>query len=98
MKKTVAVFLIAFVCTTQFSFNLESTKLSFTKIPNDFTSDGCSLFPDGDYLHCCVAHDEKYFFGGTWRQRLEADKDFYRCVKTTKPDLYHDVLARIMWI
>ena len=36
----------------------------------DFTSDGCSLFPDGDikdralWCDCCLAHDISYWRGG----------------------------------
>nr|WP_237057534.1 FAD-binding oxidoreductase [Microbulbifer sediminum] len=51
-----------------------------------FTSDDCSLFPDGTYeadtlwLDCCRAHDLAYWQGGTYRQRLEADRELEACV------------------
>ena len=51
-----------------------------------FTTDGCSLFPDGDlkdnerWLNCCVEHDRSYWRGGTWDQRLQADRDLQHCV------------------
>ena len=52
-----------------------------------FTSDGCSSFPDGTleqgelWLQCCTAHDYAYWQGGTYDQRLEADKALQMCVK-----------------
>lgn len=51
-----------------------------------FTSDGCSAFPEGTpdqkqlWLHCCTAHDLAYWRGGTYAQRLEADKELRQCV------------------
>ena len=51
-----------------------------------FTSDGCSSFPDGTlehndlWLECCVAHDYAYWRGGSYRERLEADKALDECV------------------
>ena len=46
-----------------------------------FTSDGCSVFPDGTisqsrkWLKCCVEHDKAYWLGGTYAERLAADDD-----------------------
>ncbi len=53
-----------------------------------FTSDGCSLFPDGTlsqqnlWLDCCIQHDLDYWKGGTRAERLAADKALERCVET----------------
>jgi len=51
-----------------------------------FTTDGCSLFPDG-YINdrelwqaCCIQHDMAYWQGGTWQQRLDADRQLKACV------------------
>ncbi|MGK0309304.1 MAG: hypothetical protein ACJAT5_000371 [Lentimonas sp.] len=52
----------------------------------DFTSDGCSLFPDRslieniDWCECCLEHDVAYWQGGTKAQRLEADEKLRDCV------------------
>ncbi len=52
-----------------------------------FTTDGCSEFPNGTpqqkdlWLHCCVAHDKKYWAGGTYDERLQADRELRACVK-----------------
>lgn len=61
----------------------------------DFTSDGCSLFPDRslidakDWCACCVEHDIAYWQGGTAEQRLAADEKLRACVleKTGDPVL-----------
>ncbi|WP_415635988.1 hypothetical protein [Pseudoalteromonas distincta] len=51
-----------------------------------FTSDGCSSFPDGTIQHkklwlaCCTAHDYAYWQGGTYKERLKADKVLQHCV------------------
>ena len=55
-------------------------------ILSDFTSDGCSLFPDrslienSDWCECCLEHDIAYWQGGTKAQRLEADQKLRDCV------------------
>jgi hypothetical protein len=54
-----------------------------------FTTDGCSHFPEGTrdepelWLHCCVQHDLKYWAGGSWMDRLHADRALYQCVSDT---------------
>ena len=48
--------------------------------PSEFTTDGCSVFPDGQWQHCCVRHDKKYWCGGSSAERLEADDVFGACV------------------
>jgi hypothetical protein len=51
-----------------------------------FSSDGCSGFPDGTlsqkklWLDCCTTHDLAYWKGGTYENRLQADKDLKYCV------------------
>lgn len=51
-----------------------------------FTSDGCSVFPDGTlsertlWLSCCTAHDYAYWQGGTYGRRREADETLKQCV------------------
>jgi len=52
----------------------------------DFTTDGCSLFPDGSpvqkelWCDCCVAHDMAYWRGGTRDERQQADQTLHDCV------------------
>ena len=61
-----------------------------------FSSDGCSLFPDGTWSHCCYTHDLTYWKGGTSAQRQEADLVLRQCVEqtghsTTASLMYHGV-------
>jgi hypothetical protein len=62
-----------------------------------FTSDGCSLFPDGDWGGCCYNHDLAYWRGGSWRQRAKADRDLRYCV-ASKGGFWYGVLSWLMWV
>ncbi|WP_439133273.1 FAD-binding oxidoreductase [Pseudomaricurvus sp.] len=51
-----------------------------------FTSDGCSIFPNGTledqklWLTCCQKHDYDYWKGGTETERLASDEALRQCV------------------
>ncbi len=67
-----------------------------------FTSDGCSVFPDGTWqqqqlwLPCCVAHDLAYWQGGTEAQRLAADEAMQQCVSSIgEPEIASVMLAGV---
>lgn len=67
-----------------------------------FTTDGCSAFPNGTpsdrelWLDCCVAHDFAYWKGGTYAERLAADRELEHCVANQgKPDLGRLMLAGV---
>lgn len=53
---------------------------------NQFTSDGCSLFPNGTlndrsrWCDCCFNHDIAYWRGGSEDERKDADKALRACV------------------
>ena len=53
---------------------------------NEFTSDGCSLFPDGTlkdgklWCDCCFNHDMAYWRGGSADERNQADRALRECV------------------
>ena len=63
-----------------------------------FTTDGCSLFPNGNpqhkslWLQCCIQHDMAYWKGGTRPERLAADLALEQCVN----NLGEPEIARIM--
>ena len=68
---------------------------------HDFTSDGCSLFPDGSlkdralWCDCCLNHDLAYWRGGTRQDRKRADEALRACVlvrtkNKTLSDLMYD--------
>jgi len=67
-----------------------------------FTSDGCSAFPDGTFsqnelwLSCCTAHDYAYWQGGTFDERVIADKKLQQCVaKVGQPEIAALMLAGV---
>lgn len=54
---------------------------------HDFTSDGCSMSPDGvfvfiktEFVPCCVQHDVAYWQGGTAQEKLTADQNLRTCI------------------
>jgi hypothetical protein len=52
----------------------------------DFSTDGCSHFPDGTlsnpklWCACCITHDKAYWQGGTFQQKRKADKQLRQCI------------------
>lgn len=56
------------------------------RVLRDFTTDSCSLFPDGAdqgpqcWADCCVVHDGAYWRGGTAQERRQADQALRECV------------------
>ena len=48
--------------------------------PHDFTTDGCSAWPDDGYRACCIAHDLRYWCGGSPEDRKAADRELRQCV------------------
>ncbi len=92
------IFILLLLCLFSLSALAQSSSDSATKtVPADFKSDGCSLFPDGDYRNCCVAHDKAYYVGGSWRERRRADNKLYKCVADIK-GFQHKIIAPMMWI
>ena len=87
----------ALTCLLSAPVDAEGAKRSPAAVPEDFKSDGCSLFPDGDYRHCCVEHDKAYYLGGSWRRRLNADNHLFKCV-AGKGGIHHKVVAPLMWV
>ncbi len=64
-----------------------------------FTSDGCSLFPDGTpkdrakWCECCLLHDIAYWQGGSEEDRNKADRVFRDClVERTKDTTLADAM------
>lgn len=48
--------------------------------PHPFTTDGCSMWPNGTWTECCVAHDIAYWCGGSSEEREHADEALRQCV------------------
>ena len=61
--------------------------------PSEFSTDGCSLWPDSVWVECCVIHDTVYWIGGTSEERIQADRELKQCVSSTG----HPVIGSIMY-
>lgn len=68
-----------------------------SEVPPDFKSDGCTYFPDGNYRDCCVAHDNDYYKGGSWKERRRSDNRLYSCVRN-KSGWKNKIIAPMMWV
>jgi hypothetical protein len=93
IKSMHIIFIVIFLCVS-FTVNAENIK--------PFTSDGCSVFPDGTFdqkelwLACCTNHDYAYWQGGTYQKRLIADKQLRQCVaKVGEPQIASLMLAGV---
>ncbi|MDH3360245.1 MAG: hypothetical protein OEL55_05175, partial [Desulfobulbaceae bacterium] len=67
-----------------------------------FTTDACSAFPNGTLEHqslwseCCIKHDLAYWQGGTYHERLAADKSLEQCVaRVGEPEIARLMLAGV---
>lgn len=67
-------------------------------MPADFRSDNCTLFPNGNYADCCVAHDKDYYFGGSLKERRASDRRLRECVRSKGKGWKHQFLADLMYI
>lgn len=83
-------------------FNLSGCRSSGPKFIAPFATDGCSDFPDGTPLHknlwhkCCTAHDLKYWAGGTFDERYQADLELRACVSSVgEPAIAELMLAGV---
>lgn len=86
--------IIFIICVAAVLANAETIK--------PFTSDGCSSFPDGTFeqktlwLSCCTEHDYAYWQGGTYEERLAADRELRHCVfKIGEPYIADIMLAGV---
>lgn len=99
MNKIVTAFFVMLACCSIAAVNASAqvkTDRSQTN-PREFQSDGCTLFPDGDYRNCCVEHDRAYFAGGPIKERRRADNRLYRCVASSGGQ-NKKFIASMMWI
>lgn len=61
-----------------------------------FESDGCSLWPDGDWGDCCEGHDMDYWCGGSYVDRLRSDARLASCVARGR--WYRWLLGGVMFL
>jgi len=67
-----------------------------------FTTDGCSIFPDGSiqqqslWVNCCIRHDLAYWKGGSYEDKLAADQTLSSCVaEVGEPEIAQIMLAGV---
>ncbi len=58
-----------------------------------YTTDGCSMFIDGDYRECCEAHDKAYWQWGRLYKKLVADALLYACIA----EKWHNIRENFMF-
>ncbi len=82
MKYAVTLLVLLFLlssCATQLSIK-------------PFESDGCSSCPDGNWMDCCEVHDLAYWKGGTMKERWDADRALFSCVRQRTNFLWASVM------
>ena len=98
MKKIFALFFVILLFSVGlFAQKTQTPANDAKKIPAEYRSDNCTFFPDCDYADCCVEHDRTYYLGGTSKERWQADKKLYKCVKAKK-GFHHKIIAPIMFV
>ena len=97
MKRVLLTISLLFLFSLSALAQKEASNNAAETVPATFKSDGCSLFPDGKYLDCCVEHDKSYYNGGSWTQRWRADKKLFKCV-ARKKGFKHKIIAPVMWL
>lgn len=53
----------------------------------------CTMFPNGNWLACCIGHDYEYADGGNLMTKIKADIKLGVCVAKKG----HPVIGLIMW-
>lgn len=81
MKPVVLVVLVVLLCCISLPAQGPASVDTRQDPPVGWVGDGCSFWPDGDYVECCDAHDRVYFRGGTKAERKAADKQLRACVR-----------------
>ena len=96
MKQISLLLILFFTCSAALFAQPKDVAKAEDTLPC-FETDGCTLFPDGNYRDCCVAHDKDYYKGGTEKERSRSDARLYRCVKRKK-GWQNKIIAPIMWL
>ena len=97
MKGITLAFSLLFLFSFSAAAQNKAETVAVEKVSATFKSDGCSMFPDGKYRDCCVAHDNAYYVGGSWTKRWQADKKLFKCV-AGKKGFQHKIIAPLMWL
>jgi hypothetical protein len=73
----ILLYMLVYVYSICMTYMVDSVSIAHPHIP-----DGCSMYPDGDYIHCCDIHDTAYYVGGTLSAKSTADISLWQCVYT----------------
>jgi hypothetical protein len=81
---------------------IEACQYSGAELIKPYATDGCSKFPDGTRAHrdlwlkCCTEHDKKYWAGGSYAERANADLELRACVQSVgEPAIAELMLAGV---
>ena len=96
MKKVFFVVLLVIISAVGAAAQTKTEAAPAQTLPENFVSDGCTSFPDKDYVDCCVQHDLAYFKGGSWTARWRADGELRKCV-AAKQGWWHKPVSILMW-
>ncbi len=85
--KQLLIFLVGILFVNNLAFARgRRTRVKKPLTLNEFATDGCSAYPDGyphteeyEWLHCCISHDMKYWMGGTYEEKEQADAELNKC-------------------
>lgn len=59
-----------------------------------FTTDGCSMWPDGSWRECCIEHDIQYWCASSDPSRKQADRRLRQCAREKS----NGVNAFLIWL
>lgn len=71
---------ISLLALVVFVFSHTLCAADFEKKLAPFTTDGCSMFFDGNWRECCAVHDIAYWKGGTEFEKKASDQALSDCV------------------
>jgi hypothetical protein len=71
----ILLYILLYVYSICMTYIVGSISVVYPYIP-----DGCSIYPDGDYVDCCDIHDRVYYVGGTLGAKSSADRALWQCV------------------
>ncbi len=86
------ILFILFMITSSLSTTIFASEIT------PFHTDGCSSYPNGTikhpnlWVHCCIAHDIRYWIGGSRKDKKNADTELNRCVAQVTSQLHGSLM------
>lgn len=66
--------------------------IAFAQEIRSFESDGCTMFLDGNWGHCCFEHDLRYWVGGDIAEQKASDVKLKYCVEKAAGPLAANII------